>query len=241
MKEFHKQLKKAMDMRNMTQSELCEKTKIPKSAMSQYISGAFKPKQKRTYLIAKALGVNAAWLMGYDDIVMESKAIADSYDPATWKDHAAEERDRLMGIQSPDFEVADAPVGFVRIPVIGNVAAGTDCFAETNIEEYITCDASLVNDGYDYCYLRVKGDSMEPLIREKDLVLVRIQEQADSGAYAVVLVDEENGLVKRVEYDAKHLTLISENPYYPPRRFEREDMNRVRVFGIVVEVRRRFI
>ena len=66
MKEFHQRLKEAMTIRNITQSVLCEKTNIPKSAMSQYISGAFKPKQQRTYLIAKALNVNEAWLMGYD-------------------------------------------------------------------------------------------------------------------------------------------------------------------------------
>jgi transcriptional regulator with XRE-family HTH domain len=50
----------------MKQSELCAKTKIPKSAMSQYISGAFEPKQDRIYLIARALSVSEAWLMGYD-------------------------------------------------------------------------------------------------------------------------------------------------------------------------------
>lgn len=71
MEEFRNQLKKAMNLRNMTQKELCEKTKIPKSAMSQYESGAFKPKQERTYLIAKALNVNEAWLMGFDDVPME--------------------------------------------------------------------------------------------------------------------------------------------------------------------------
>jgi transcriptional regulator with XRE-family HTH domain len=50
----------------MKQSELCAKTGIPKSAMSQYISGAFEPKQDRIYLIAEALNVDEAWLMGYD-------------------------------------------------------------------------------------------------------------------------------------------------------------------------------
>lgn len=73
MKEFHNQLKYAMSEKNITQKELCEKTGIPKSAMSQYISGAFKPKQKRTYLIAKALQVNVAWLMGYDVPMEEAK------------------------------------------------------------------------------------------------------------------------------------------------------------------------
>lgn len=64
--EFCDRLKEAMTIRGITQSELCEKTGIPKSAMSQYISGAFKPKQQRTYLIAQALNVNEAWIMGYD-------------------------------------------------------------------------------------------------------------------------------------------------------------------------------
>lgn len=56
----------ALAIRNMKQSELCEITKIPKSAISQYISGAFEPKQDRIYLIARALNVSEAWLMGYD-------------------------------------------------------------------------------------------------------------------------------------------------------------------------------
>ena len=56
----------ALAIRRMKQADLCARTKIPKSAMSQYISGAFEPKQDRIYLIAKALGVSEAWLMGYD-------------------------------------------------------------------------------------------------------------------------------------------------------------------------------
>lgn len=56
----------ALTIRKMKQAELCEKTKIPKSAISQYISGAFEPKQDRIYLIAQALNVSEAWLMGYD-------------------------------------------------------------------------------------------------------------------------------------------------------------------------------
>ena len=59
-------LKKALDMRNMRQSELCEKTKIPKSAISHYLRGSFVPKQDRAYIIAQALDVNPAWLMGFD-------------------------------------------------------------------------------------------------------------------------------------------------------------------------------
>ena len=61
-----KRIAAALSIRNMRQSELCELTKIPKSAISQYISGAFEPKQDRIHLISKALDVSEAWLMGYD-------------------------------------------------------------------------------------------------------------------------------------------------------------------------------
>lgn len=63
---------RALSIRGMKQSELCEKTKIPKSAISQYISGAFLPKQDRIYLISQALNVDPVWLMGYD-VPMEKK------------------------------------------------------------------------------------------------------------------------------------------------------------------------
>lgn len=67
-----KRIARALSIRNMKQSELCEKTKIPKSAMSQYLSGAFEPKQDRLHIIAKALEVDPVWLMGYD-VPMETK------------------------------------------------------------------------------------------------------------------------------------------------------------------------
>ena len=56
----------ALSLRGLKQSELCARTGIPKSAVSQYISGEFKPKQDRVFLIAQALNVDEAWLMGYD-------------------------------------------------------------------------------------------------------------------------------------------------------------------------------
>lgn len=65
-------LAKALAIRGMKQFELCEKTKIPKSAISQYLSGAFEPKQDRLYIISKALNVDPVWLMGFD-VPMEKK------------------------------------------------------------------------------------------------------------------------------------------------------------------------
>lgn len=65
-KSCSERLSQALSINNITQTELCKKTGIPKSAMSQYIKGNFEPKQDRIYLIAKALNISEAWLMGYD-------------------------------------------------------------------------------------------------------------------------------------------------------------------------------
>ena len=59
-------IRKAMQIRNIRPVDLSVKTGIPKSAISQYCSGSFSPKQKRLFLIAQALDVDEAWLMGLD-------------------------------------------------------------------------------------------------------------------------------------------------------------------------------
>jgi transcriptional regulator with XRE-family HTH domain len=64
--EFKDRLKKAMNMRNMKAVDLCEKTKIPKGAISYYLSGKSTPKADRLYLLCKALDVSEAWMLGYD-------------------------------------------------------------------------------------------------------------------------------------------------------------------------------
>ena len=65
-------LKKALAIRNMKQSELCQKTKIPKSALSEYLKGLYDPKQDRLLLLSEALDVDPVWLMGYD-VPMENE------------------------------------------------------------------------------------------------------------------------------------------------------------------------
>lgn len=66
MESCYKRIQQAMSLRDLKQVDLCEITGIDKSSMSKYVNGVFVPKQKATYLIAKALRVNEAWLMGYN-------------------------------------------------------------------------------------------------------------------------------------------------------------------------------
>lgn len=72
-------IKKALSIRNMRQSELCEKTNISKSVLSEYIKGVYEPKQDRVFAIATALNVDPVWLMGFDvPMENENKKIAPS-------------------------------------------------------------------------------------------------------------------------------------------------------------------
>lgn len=61
-----RRIQSALSIRGMKQSELCKLADIPKSSLSLYLSGAYEPKQDRIYSMARALGVDEAWLMGYD-------------------------------------------------------------------------------------------------------------------------------------------------------------------------------
>ena len=66
MAKFNERLNEAMNKANINATELCRRTGIPKSAVSQYRKGMFTPKSERIALLAKALNVTEAWLMGYD-------------------------------------------------------------------------------------------------------------------------------------------------------------------------------
>lgn len=59
-------MKKALELRQMKQSDLAAKTGIGKSSISTYLAGEYNPKQKNLYKIAKALNVSETWLMGLD-------------------------------------------------------------------------------------------------------------------------------------------------------------------------------
>lgn len=62
----HLRLKKALDIRGLTQKDLCSLTEINKSTISQYLNGLYEPSQSKMKIISRVLQINEAWLMGYD-------------------------------------------------------------------------------------------------------------------------------------------------------------------------------
>lgn len=133
-------------------------------------------------------------------------------------------------------ENADVISAVTKVPIVGRVAAGQGCFAESDIEGYEPIPTDMLSPDEQFICLNVKGDSMSPKIESGDKLLVRLQPSVDSGDYAVVIIDGEDGVVKKVCYSDDRIELISENPYYPPRVFEGSDVTRIQVVGLVRRV-----
>ena len=131
----------------------------------------------------------------------------------------------------------------VRIPVYGKVAAGIPIAAVTDFssedpDDWEEIPAQMARSG-EYIALRIDGDSMEPRIRKGDVVIVRLQEQVESGDIAIVFVNGDDAVCKRVRWTDAGLTLISSNPSYEPLFFTPAEVESlpVRFLGKVVELR----
>lgn len=112
---------------------------------------------------------------------------------------------------------------FVKIPVIGRVAAGIPINAVENLEGSLVVDPSFLKKAEDAFALRVKGDSMiDAGINDKDLVIVSPKEQAKNGDIVVAMLNDE-ATVKRFEFINNKIRLIAENNAYLPIEVKRED------------------
>ncbi len=124
----------------------------------------------------------------------------------------------------------------VHIPLVGDVAAGTDVLAHENVEELLPLPADFTGDG-ELFMLRVRGDSMiEAGILDGDFVVVRSQPTADPGDIVVAGIPGEEATVKTYQPEGDEVVLLPANSSLSPMRFAADD---VTVFGRVVTVMRR--
>ena len=101
-----------------------------------------------------------------------------------------------------------------KIPVIGNVAAGSPILAEECVEEYITFQVDRSSD--EHFALRVRGESMlNAGILPGDLVVVRSQIEARNGEIVVALFEDEATVKTYRRIDGK-VWLMPENDEYEP-------------------------
>ncbi len=120
-----------------------------------------------------------------------------------------------------------------HVPLVGDVAAGTDVLAHENITETMPLPADLTGDG-DLFMLKVRGDSMiEDGILDGDFVVCRSQQTATKGEIVVAGIPGEEATVKRFEAKGAEIILHPSNPRLEPMRFPAED---VQLYGRVVTV-----
>ena len=138
--------------------------------------------------------------------------------------------------------ITPASTGGTWVPVLGEVAACIPIEAVEDIVDYEEIDAALAATG-DFFGLRIKGSSMEPRIREGDVVIVRKQGDADTGDTVVVLVNGDSATVKRLKKEADgSMWLLPNNPAYDPQHFTPTEITEkpVHIIGKVVELRGKF-
>lgn len=164
-----------------------------------------------------------------------------------------------VGKREPDFETEEMIADFfnvsisnlrgkstedtdtIRVPVLGSVAAGIPIEMIEDIVDWEELDSRIFSAG-SYFGLRIKGDSMAPRILDGDTVIVRRQDDADSGEVAIVTVNGDEATCKRIRKLRDGIELIPINASFPPRFFSAEEVaaKPVRIIGKVVELRAKF-
>lgn len=122
------------------------------------------------------------------------------------------------------------------IPMYETVSAGFGALAVDHVVDYVPLAIQSVAEAKETICIKVSGDSMFPKIEDGDIVQVLKQETVPNGAIAVVLLDGDEGLVKRVAFGDSWIELQSINPMYKPIRFNGSAASRVRVVGLVKRI-----
>ena len=192
MAKIAERLKTALEIRDISQSELSRKTGIGKSSISTYLTGEYEPKQKNIYKMALALNVNEAWLMGAE-VPMERQDTAASH------------------IQNPIAANIIPLPAMKEWPVLGATACGKPLHREL-LDETILAPADIKAD----IVFRCVGDSMiNARIFDGDAVFIHLQPEVENGQIAVVRVGDEYTL-KRIYVFEDYVELRAENPTVKP-------------------------
>ncbi len=183
--------------------------KIGSNNISQYISGSVIPGQTKIFILAKALNVSEAWLMGYDVSPHRNDVPEPSYESLG-----------LMRINTKKF------------PLLGEIACGKPIFASEDRESYVISGTDI---NADFCLL-ARGDSMiGARIHDGDIVFIKKADIVNNGEIAAVIIEDEATL-KRVYYypEKGKLVLNAENPQYEPLVYVGEELNQIHILGKAV-------
>ena len=127
------------------------------------------------------------------------------------------------------------------INVLGRVAAGIPIEAIEEVIDREQISEAMARNGT-YIGLQIHGSSMEPRMREGDVVIVRLQDDCDSGDTVIAMVNGDEATCKILQKTREGISLLSTNPAYGPMFFSNHDIETlpVRIIGKVVELRAKF-
>jgi repressor LexA len=150
-----------------------------------------------------------------------------------------EEMARVFDI-SPDYIRYGKPTE-TKIPVYARVAAGIPLEAVEDIIDFEEIPQHWDNS-YEYFALKIAGDSMQPRMYSGDVVIVRKQDDCDSGDIAIVLVNGQDATVKKILKSEAGITLQPLNYNFQPTFYNNKEIEElpVRILGRVVELRAKY-
>lgn len=206
-------LKQAREEKHITLEDAGNKVGVHKSTVLRWENGETeKIKIPILETLAKYYEVNPVWLAGYD----------------------------VSKYCSTQTDILGNPT--TNIPIIGTVKAGYDYLVQENIVGTVPVETSLVGDGSDFFALEVKGDSMSPVFIEKDIVIVKKQNNCENNEISIVIVNGDEGTIKKVRKTEQGIILQPLNPAYEPMIFSNEEIKSIpiTIVGIVKELKRKF-
>lgn len=122
-----------------------------------------------------------------------------------------------------------------HIPLVGNVAAGTDVLAHENIQETMPLPADFTGDG-DLFMLQVRGDSMKDAgIFNGDYVVAKVQKTANDGDLVIAGIPNEEATLKHIKFADPYIELIPANEDFDIQRYPSDQVD---IFGKVVTIMR---
>ncbi len=123
-----------------------------------------------------------------------------------------------------------------HVPLVGDVAAGTDVLAEENVEELLPVPVDFTGEG-ELFMLRVRGDSMIGVgIFDGDYIVAKQQDTAENGDIVVAGIPGGEATVKTYRREGGNVVLVPANDALSPMVFADDE---VEIFGRAVTVMRR--
>lgn len=245
-------LKKLREEKGISQAAVARELHISRQAYNNYELGKREADYETLLKLAEFFGTTVDYLLGWSSSPIDFETSEENMDaPLDVIKHFDGDAEKIYNYQKAveqdynneqlrEYEKPSAsplPADKIHmIPIFESVSAGFGAYACSDIIDYMPLYFQSPSDVPDTICIKVQGDSMYPKIEDGDIIVVRRQESVDSGSIAVVLVDEEQGYVKKVIYDRETIELHSINPEYAPKIFKGKDVLRVRVVGLVKKI-----